>query len=117
MPYLMTPLATLVIPPTDPTLQLLAANNNNVPSAPQVPATTAALLSNESSPLTPPVQSSSPLEQQEKALAPNTVNSSYLSPGGQRIIGSEMKMKRLSVDALMGNSNQESSGEIKAPVI
>lgn len=113
----MTPLATLVIPPTDPTLQLLAANNNNVPSAPQVPATTAALLSNESSPLTPPVQSSSPLEQQEKALAPSTVNSSYLSPGGQRIIGSEMKMKRLSVDALMGNSNQESSGEIKAPVI
>ena len=117
MPYLMTPLATLVIPPTDPTLQLLATNNN-VPSVPQVPATTAALLSNESSPLTPPVQSSSPLEQQDKALSPNTVSSSYLSPGGQRIIGSEMKMKRLSVDALMGNNNQESSGEInKAPVI
>lgn len=113
MPFLLAPLATLVIPP-DPntTLNLY---NNTLPQQSQMGGQSS--LPNQGSPLlSPPVQSSSPLVNQSvDNPTQNKLDNRYLnmSPVGQRIIGSEMKMmKRLSIDGLMGNgSDAQTTGE------
>lgn len=114
MPFLLAPLATLVIPP-DPntTLNLY---NNTLPQQSQMGGQSS--LPNQGSPLlSPPVQSSSPLVNQSvDNPTQNKLDNRYLnmSPVGQRIIGSEMKMmKRLSIDGLMGNgSDAQTTGEV-----
>ena len=92
MPYLTSQLATLVIPSQTAQLQLL----NGSGGTPIQSDSLKTLGKQSGSPLSPPVQSSSPNER------------NVVSPVQQRIIGSEVKMmKRLSLDGLFGNKEEQ----------
>ena len=131
MPFFLTPLATLVIPtvPSNPLHLMALPPNGLVPHQqmrPQPPMIPTGLVSNRSnSPLSPPMQSSSPLVNQSpesvSSSSSSKGNNTYvnmspsvnMNPAGQRTIGSEMKMLRLSVDALIGSCGTEKSETCK----
>ena len=103
MPFLSSSLATLVIPPPmGISFHLLS---NGVSSQPLFRPKV--LSSKLASPLTPPIQSSSPLTGQGPVLSPSHVSNSAnnileSNLQSQRSIGSEIKIKRLSFDGKIG---------------
>jgi hypothetical protein len=123
MPYLCAPLPTLMMPPTNPALPHvnppLHMLNGMLPPPPPLPVSIPSSYTHHSSPLTPPMQSSSPLIQHNDSQPPinghhgNPVAFINVVPAGQRIIGSEMKSKRLSVDGLFGIIKNEQYEEDK----
>ena len=105
MPYLCAPLPTLMLPPGNP-LHMF----NDMMQPPPIPVSVPTTYTCQSGPLSPPMQSSSPLINQLSEGIPSHINPvAFINviPAGQRIIGSEMKMKRLSVDGLFGVIKKE----------
>ncbi|XP_066925467.1 protein bicaudal C homolog 1-B-like isoform X1 [Clytia hemisphaerica] len=111
MPHLLTPLATLVLPSQAANTQMPMYNGMHqqhphqpIAQHPNIGAVTIDTSSSTSTItqqtntqlISPPLQSSSPQEQQSQS-PPNRYTS--MSPVGQKIVGIEMKIKRMSLDA------------------
>lgn len=112
MPYYCAPLPTLMMPPATPPLHILKNMMQGGPPPPLPVNVSTSYSCQNGGPLTPPMQSSSPLINNianENGLPPHLNPLAFINvvPAGQRIIGSEMKMKRLSVDGLFGIIKKE----------
>ncbi|XP_065653846.1 protein bicaudal C homolog 1-like isoform X2 [Hydra vulgaris] len=114
MPFLSSSLATLVIPP--PMGVPFHLLSNGLASQPLFRPKF--LMNKIPSPLTPPIQSSSPLTGQGPVLSPVNVSKSVnnmleSNMQSQRSIGSEIKIKRLSFDGLIAEDESNDIDGLK----